>query len=676
MSTVMEAQAQPQQQGLIPRKRTITSCSNCYRRKQKCNRRRPCNNCVARKVAHECVYDASFGNAPPSTSIGRISPSTEEKSHVVASSNGDVRDQFGYSSVSNSNAFMEADRIFQIPETQKSPVSCWDPGNAITQKYWQLVSELPPSNIIDELVSIYISDVHWIYGIIEPQYFYADLQEFRRFTSKTSRSASMESMSATLKYFPAVLFQVLATVLQYLPRGCKLEQSLGTTSQRLSLRYSNAGVEIIQLLGNRDNCITAVVHDLIRAAWLKNCGRGAQAWHALSDSVRKAQDLNLHQQERPLADLLPQEFWHREWKRRVWANVFIWDSNMSIILGRPRLINSIDCNAEPPIDYDIPEDINSIHPSMAQSFASDRDRAYSSISMNLFIRALSQKINDIRDSGADKRGLRDYNVVQRLHSETISLSDTLPPVLRPDNPDRSWDLQMSVIPRQRAKIHTMIYSLLLALHRPHIGKSLQSRQRAQESALNVLDSQQRFFEVIDKNHYAYFGNAFFSIDASIVLSTIISVYPCEDLAVLRRSMLAVQLAMGMLGMIEKENELAASGIGIIRSCYQAIKDKYEERKMDSIPVSGDWGETATTSTSHTEAPVTTGSSRYFSELEADLTWENSISSLAGTAEAGHGQLGENEFDTPFWVGYQQQVFADSNFHFGDGVAQGDMFGSF
>lgn len=35
-SIMMEAQAQEQaQQVLIPRKRTITSCSNCYRRKQK-----------------------------------------------------------------------------------------------------------------------------------------------------------------------------------------------------------------------------------------------------------------------------------------------------------------------------------------------------------------------------------------------------------------------------------------------------------------------------------------------------------------------------------------------------------------------------------------------------------------------------------------------------------------
>lgn len=335
----------------------------------------------------------------------------------------------------------------------------------------------------------------------------------------------------------------------------------------------------------------------------------------------------------------------------------------------------MDCNAEPPIDYDIPEDLDSVHPSMAQTFASDRNRPYSSISMTLFIYALSQKINNIRDLGADKRGLRDYNIVQRLHFEITSLLDTLPPVLRPDNPDRAWDFQMPVVPRQREKIQTMIHSLLLALHRPHIAKSSQSRQRAQEAALSVLDSQQRFFELMNKNHYAYFGNAFFSIDASIVLSTIISLHPCEDAALLQRSMLAVQLAMGMLGVIERQNELAKTGIGIIRSCYQMIRDKYEERKTSAFPTSSDWMQSEKMASSNGRFGATS-SSQYFSDFEADLNWETGPSSLADAAQSGNFQLGRNEFDTPFWVGYREQVFTDSTFNLEDGVSHGDMFESF
>ncbi|KAG4441133.1 hypothetical protein IFR05_003354 [Cadophora sp. M221] len=553
------------------------------------------------------------------------------------------------------------------------PSSFGDAGDAEAQKYWQLVAQLPPTAIIDELVYTYVSEVHWIYGIIEPQYFQADLKEFRRFTSTQPGSASIDTIHTSIKCFPAVLFQILATSLQYLPRGSGIEKSLDTTPEKLSLRYSNAGVEIIQLLGNHNHCIAAVVHDLVRAAWLKNCGRGAQAWHALSDSVRKAQDLNLHQKSRLSENPSSEEFWNEQWKKRVWAMVLIWDSNMSILLGRPRLINSVDCNAEPPLDCDIPQDMESLHPSAAQSFTSDSNRPFSSFSPNLFMYSLSQKINDIRDSGADKRNLRDYAVVQRLHFEILSLLNTLPPVLQPGNADHSWDMQMPVIPRQREKIYYSVQSLILALHRPHVARYLESRQRAREAAFNVLDSQQRFLEIINKHHYAYFGNAFFSIDASIVLSTILSVYPCEDTSVLQRSMLAIQLAMGQLGLIEKQNELASPGLNIIRSCYQMIKDKYEERKFGPWPERSGQGHNTNNSTSSSGDLSTALSSQYVPEFEADTNWESVSSSFADSDQAS--QLGRNEFDTPFWIDYRQQVFTDSTFLL-DGTMDGDMFGSF
>ena len=49
---------------------------------------------------------------------------------------------------------------------------------------------------------------------------------------------------------------------------------------------SDAGVEVIQLVGYQRTAMVAVQHDLLRAAWLKNRGRGAEAWHALSNSIR------------------------------------------------------------------------------------------------------------------------------------------------------------------------------------------------------------------------------------------------------------------------------------------------------------------------------------------------------------------------------------------------------
>ncbi|KAH8685916.1 hypothetical protein BGZ60DRAFT_103824 [Tricladium varicosporioides] len=53
--------------GLRPRQRTFTSCTECRRRKQKCNQAkdRPCNNCSRRYPQPLCTYQSSSPTPPP-----------------------------------------------------------------------------------------------------------------------------------------------------------------------------------------------------------------------------------------------------------------------------------------------------------------------------------------------------------------------------------------------------------------------------------------------------------------------------------------------------------------------------------------------------------------------------------------------------------------------------------
>ncbi|PQE26321.1 Fungal transcriptional regulatory protein [Rutstroemia sp. NJR-2017a BBW] len=37
--------------------RTLLSCTECHRRKQKCNRKSPCNDCLERGVPHKCLFE-------------------------------------------------------------------------------------------------------------------------------------------------------------------------------------------------------------------------------------------------------------------------------------------------------------------------------------------------------------------------------------------------------------------------------------------------------------------------------------------------------------------------------------------------------------------------------------------------------------------------------------------
>lgn len=344
---------------------------------------------------------------------------------------------------------------------------------------------------------------------------------------------------------------------------------------------------------------------------------------------------------------------------------------MSILLGRPRLINAVDCDTTPPIDCDIPENLESVHQSTIQAYVSQNDRIPSSVCMNLFMYSLAQKIHEIRTLGADRRGLKDYTVVQRLHYQILSLLEDLPPAVRAPNPDLSWDLQMPVLPRQREKIYTNVQSLLMALHRPHVAKHVESRQRAQEAALNVLGSQQRFFEVINRNHYGYFGNAFFSIDAAIVLSTVVSVYPCKDIGMLHQIVLAIQQAIGRLSLIETQNELAPFGINIIRSCYQIVKNRYDESKYVNPTVTSGWLSNTESGDVPGEGMNTSHQSLNFPELGDDLNISFPILDANPLTQAGFAQMnqiGRNEFDTSYWMDYRQQVFNDAT-----GILDGDMY---
>ncbi|KAJ8060327.1 hypothetical protein OCU04_010661 [Sclerotinia nivalis] len=42
------------------RNRTLLSCTECHRRKQKCNRKHPCNDCLERGVPHKCHFVPSL----------------------------------------------------------------------------------------------------------------------------------------------------------------------------------------------------------------------------------------------------------------------------------------------------------------------------------------------------------------------------------------------------------------------------------------------------------------------------------------------------------------------------------------------------------------------------------------------------------------------------------------
>jgi hypothetical protein len=192
---------------------------------------------------------------------------------------------------------------------------------------------------------------------------------------------------------------------------------------------------------------------------------------------------------------------------------------------------------------------------------------------------------------------------------------------------------------------------------------MHSRETVLKAGLAILESQQRFFEAITRSHYAYFGNAFFSIDAVIVLSTVVSVFPTKNIDLLLQIMLATQLAIGRLCLIQTENEMARVGVKIVRSCHQAIKDAYNRSKLRSpVPTP--------TSITHEyqglDEAFQPSDQITFPELGNNvdtgfLIYNNAVANEAGFNELmmPMNQTGATEFDTSYWMGYRQQVVNDA-----------------
>ena len=159
-----------------------------------------------------------------------------------------------------------------------------------------------------------------------------------------------------VRYFPALLFQVIALSLQFVPTGWDTLAGLPASQVSSPQMYSDLGDELLSLLGRPGLAITGVQAEFLRSSWLKNCGRGIESWHTLGSAIRfvrfrslyhksllvvivnpfalfsrQAQELGLHQQreihqlEQNHVSKTLSLFWYEENKKRLWVHLFTWD---------------------------------------------------------------------------------------------------------------------------------------------------------------------------------------------------------------------------------------------------------------------------------------------------------------------------------------------------------------
>ncbi|KAL1631770.1 hypothetical protein SLS56_004291 [Neofusicoccum ribis] len=457
--------SQPQQP---KRRRVVTACAECHRRKQKCDRKKPCNVCLARDVPDKCCY----GDPAP------------EAGEPLPKSTGN-QDEMGYSALEGATAFgdlkklLEGDNFFRAATSNRNQTPYADEAEV---KYLAFIKKIPPYAVLKELIEVYFVESNWSYPILERPFFNELFAQWTALNPATTRFTGPKGISRDLQYFAALIFGICAS-------SC-LEETL-------------------------------------------------------------------------------KQLWYDEHKRRIWVVLFIWNSFMAWVLGRPRAINLSDCDVRTPMDCNIPDDPSKKIPLATPALGDDDGPSF--FSSTLVQYELSKKVHEMRELQLDKPYPRDYNAIWAFHKQILSIMDNAPPFARTDNPDTSFDKKFPLLPKKREQVTSVANGVIMVLHRPHMATHVESRKAAVQATLNTLDAQQRYFDLTDPHHYKLFGLTFYTIDAAIMLSAITLMYPPKDEDVKRRINGAMGQAISRLTVMSKSNPTASSGTQIVRTCYDKVK---------------------------------------------------------------------------------------------------------
>lgn len=593
------------------RKRPITICVECQRRKQKCDRQKPCGGCVARNVDSKCVYPQW-----PEHTEGVADEGKPDVDVVV-----NLADSLGYSPLNKIKSTL--DDLQQQQGRWPSPIhqgsTSWSRlpkstplglNSESSASYDSLVARLPSDVVVQDISRLFFDEADWYFCVLDQPYYYELYNLWKSRNSSTGPNARNLSRPVPekpifvrnedeIRYFPALLFQVLALTLHFLPNSCVSRDLLNlndhVVADRLSKYYSDTGLEIMATLGRVDSPISAVLTDLLRCAWLKNSGLGTHSWHALGDAIRQGQNLGLHEQQEVSKgvdiDETIRSLWYDEHRRRVWVSLFSWDAFMALMLGRSRMINAEDCTSQTPMDCDIPLDAAQVVP--APAIVSGRPSMYTA---QLFKFAIARKIHEAMSSKALKSPCKDYNRIAKLHADVLAIVDNLPAAARQTNPDINWDSMYPNLAKQRQHVAIVAESYILAVHRPHSTSQQASRKEAITAALRSLTAQQCLFELCNEHHYKIHTLAFYTIDAVIFLTSMVLMY-CKpasqsnitdensDIPV-HEIRFALLQAVTRMGCMRGRSDVAREGEKVLKRCSELVAKRereYRARFQDPVP---------------------------------------------------------------------------------------------
>ncbi|KAM0353629.1 hypothetical protein ACHAPU_001642 [Fusarium lateritium] len=286
-----------------------SACTECARRKQKCNREWPCNGCQKRKVADKCRFKDTNQPVTEKVALDRLrrsrintKTSPESAESELGDTGTDGIDALGYMP---SHLLFDLTSNYEVSKFWPALCSHTGSNDAPSFKNTKTTSQefvrdprsfaqleralqiIPPRPYTDTLVQNFLNNVNYHYYIVYPPSFLEQYQDW--WTAQTeNRPLSVQ--------WTCLLLTICACASQYTDAELqsKLEVGLGDTIQRISEKFHEAARELRSAVPLGYSHITNVQQLLHSCYWFKSEARFVECWQVLNAAVREAQELCMH----------------------------------------------------------------------------------------------------------------------------------------------------------------------------------------------------------------------------------------------------------------------------------------------------------------------------------------------------------------------------------------------
>ncbi|KAH7246139.1 hypothetical protein BKA59DRAFT_477294 [Fusarium tricinctum] len=641
------------------RRRVVISCTECHRRKQRCDRELPCGNCKSRDKESSCMYEAgaptakqthqqqhsqqitepspalSNGSAKqvePSPSRRSGSPNNEPKEPNEPLSSKVADWGYAHNGASTMGILKRIESITDgedVTPSMPEESSGGSPGKelALKEKYKAIIRQLPARNYVEKLIEMYMRGFNWQYYPIDPDILYAQLETWNSLPFSVLSNVGPRGLDSELRAFPALLFQVIATALLLLPEQPdatfdSLKFAGDMRFEDLAVEYSESGQALLDVLGKSQLSLTTVQAQFLRASFQKFTAKVTDAWHTIAVAIRDAQDLGMHRDSldpKPKdssVDSILENQWLIQRRRRIYILLAIWDLNCAMVLGRPGTVDWNQALPTPPIDAPIPENRNKTP--VVPRGEDDHATPITRILWNYKLCGPLRAIQNLEVGGSYPM---DPLKIDGIHQSILDLDKNMPPSFRMENPDTRWDHlpEAHWYPANRFYFASLHEFSKMALHRPFIFNRLESRVEAIHASLKTLEIQKMTFEGLPPDSWRNFMLFFASFDAIVLLASVYILFPREHTEFTDKTIEHFQWTIERFSAIQERNPLAKSAQGVLRAIVARFKRAMEKAQNGSLPSLTDG---STVDSSKTASGSTPGSSSLDSNgLPAlDSTW--------------------------------------------------------